>query len=208
MRNLKRRPQRQRDQDTPILAQDRHQTGTWSFGRFLTGLPLRSNNVFSAWCFREVDGIQLCRDMLDDNRCADASLVGRSVRWLATAATVVALLRTVAVAATTGDMERLRLPPQVLARPQVYDVWIALDSLGARPRNHRPDRTSEHARGSDIQSQASEAYRRNSGLSPGTTSQSQENPRPLAETQLTAMQQKVEEARTQMVAAEKRVTEA
>ena len=94
----------------------------------------------------------------------------------------VALLRTIAVAATTGDMEMPRLTPQVLARPQVHDVWIALDSSGARPRKHGTDRTSEHDRNSDIQSQASEAYRRNSGLSPGTTSQSQENPRLSAET--------------------------
>ena len=45
--------------------------------------------------------------MVYDSRCANASLVGRSVRRLATSAMAVALQQTIAIAATTGDMEML-----------------------------------------------------------------------------------------------------
>ena len=38
----------------------------------------------------------------------------------------VTFLQTIAVAATTGDIEAPRLPQQLLARPQVHDVWVAL----------------------------------------------------------------------------------
>ena len=67
-------------------------------------------------------------DMPDDSRRANASLVGRCVRRLATAAMAVAILQTIAVAVTTGDMEESQLPQQILARPQVHETSKLLGS--------------------------------------------------------------------------------
>ena len=127
------------------------------FGRFIIFLPLCSNRDPSVKCFQEVDGIQHRRAMPDDNWCADArlcggvpgndrranaSLMGRCVRRLPTAAmAMVLLLQAIPVAAAaTGDMEAPCLSQQTLARSHVHDGWI--QELRHRPKSSTQRRRS------------------------------------------------------------------
>ena len=138
----------------------------------------------------------------DDQR-AKAGLVARSFGRMATAAVAVALLQTATGGVEVpGVSQHIRAGPQLWTPPGTRANWTAT----CANRNRRTDRN--HGRGvCDSQRQTSKAGWSDLGLSPGATGLSEEEHCPGG-VQLTAAQQKMEEAKIEMTAADKSVNEA
>ena len=123
---------------------------------------------------------------------------------MTTAAVAVALLQQVPVAEkTTGDLEVSSMSQQMLARSEVHDVWMDLES--SRPRTYKTDLSSQRVEAPTETQDADVAIPNARPARPiGATLDSPlarqtraKKNLALVEVQLTAAQQKTEEAKKQ-----------